>query len=66
VDAYANRGTAYFMKKEYDRAIVDYTEALALEPRLAPVYADRARAYRAIGDIEKAIGDEQSARELRS
>jgi Tfp pilus assembly protein PilF len=66
VDAYANRGTAFFTKKEYDRAIADYTAALGLEPRLAPVYEDRARAYRAIGDVEKAIRDEQRARELRS
>jgi tetratricopeptide (TPR) repeat protein len=66
VDAYANRGTAFFMKKEYDRAIVDYTAAIGLEPRLAPVYADRARAYRATGDLGKAIRDEQSARELGS
>jgi tetratricopeptide (TPR) repeat protein len=66
VDAYANRGTAFFMKKEYDRAIADYTEALGLEPRLARLYEDRARAYRAKGDIEKAICDEQRAGELSS
>ncbi len=65
-DAYADRGTAFFMKKEYARAIADYTEALALEPRLALVYEGRARAYRAIGDRQKATRDEQRARELSS
>jgi tetratricopeptide (TPR) repeat protein len=64
IDAYANRGTAFLTKKEYDRAIADYTAALGLEPRLALVYEGRARAYRAIGEMEKAIRDEQEAREL--
>jgi tetratricopeptide (TPR) repeat protein len=64
VDAYVNRGTAFFLKKEYVRAIADYTEALRLQPSLARVHEARGRAYREIGDIEKAICDEQRAREF--
>jgi tetratricopeptide (TPR) repeat protein len=32
--AYLGRGTAYYYKKMYDRAIEDYTAALRLDPNL--------------------------------
>src|SRR5215468_3408886 len=32
--AYKNRGNAYYNKKDYDRAIADYSEAIKLDPRL--------------------------------
>ena len=38
VDAYTNRGISYGQKKDYDRAIADYDEALRLDPRNSKAY----------------------------
>jgi tetratricopeptide (TPR) repeat protein len=35
VPAYNNRGNAYYTKKEYQQAVIDYTQALKLEPNNA-------------------------------
>jgi len=60
--AYANRGTAYRDKKQYDRAIEDYTKAVELNPGDAIGYTGRGYAHirkkqysRAIEDYNKAI-----------
>jgi tetratricopeptide (TPR) repeat protein len=63
-DAYSNRGSAFAVKRDFPRAIADFAEALRLDPRLAPVYEKRARAYRAMGEIEKAVSDERKAQEM--
>ena len=51
-------------KREYQKAIADYTQAIRLEPKLAPVYQHRAEAYRAIGEKSKALNDERKAEKL--
>jgi len=43
--AYSSRGDAYLMKKEPDRAIGDYTEAIRLTPKNAEFYRARGTAY---------------------
>jgi tetratricopeptide (TPR) repeat protein len=55
--AYNNRGNAYFAKKDYDRAIADYTEAIRLDPKYVLAYINRGSAYKAKGDYDDAIGD---------
>ena len=32
--AYNNRGVAWSVKKDYDRAIADFTEAIRLDPKM--------------------------------
>src|SRR5262245_11425437 len=59
------RGCVYSSKGEYDRAIADFTELIQACPK-GEYYSERARAYRATGDFEAAVGDEQRARELSS
>jgi tetratricopeptide (TPR) repeat protein len=47
----------YRRKGEYDRAIADASEALRLDPQLAPAYFTRGEAYRRKGDFDRAIAN---------
>jgi tetratricopeptide (TPR) repeat protein len=60
--AYVSRGNAYADKGNYPRAIADYTEAIRLQPQQVGernAYGQRAKAYRAMGDEDNAVGDER-------
>jgi tetratricopeptide (TPR) repeat protein len=49
-----NRGTAYYKKRDYDRAVADYTEAIRLDPNTGIDYhANRAIAYEYKGDYDQ-------------
>lgn len=52
-----NQGYAYARLGYYLPAIQAYNEALALAPTWASPYANRAMAYRQIGEAEKALAD---------
>jgi tetratricopeptide (TPR) repeat protein len=54
---YARRGSAYHDRREYDRAIADYTKIIEIKPRDAVAYNNRGMAYRAKGDNDSAIAD---------
>jgi tetratricopeptide (TPR) repeat protein len=62
--AYHNRGEAYSLKGEVDRAISDYNKAIELNPNYAPAYNSRGRAYTSKGDYVHAVADVTKAREL--
>jgi tetratricopeptide (TPR) repeat protein len=62
--AYQNRGDAYGLKGEVDRAISDYTRAIELNPNYAPAYTSRGRAYTSKGDYTRAVADVTKASEL--
>src|SRR5262245_3825243 len=64
VVAYHNRGEAYELKGELDRAIWDYTKAIVSNPNYAPAYNGRARAYVSKGDYVRAVDDVTRAGEL--
>lgn len=51
-------------KGEYDRAIEDYSKALALEPRDVDIYNSRALAYIKLGREEEARRDFEMYNEL--
>ena len=56
--AYYNRGNAYYYKRNYDKAVEDYTEAIRLNPNYVDVYENRGSAYtaaKAINDYTEAI-----------
>jgi len=55
--AYVNRGNAYAMKDDYNRAIAEYTEAIKLDPYYYLAYFNRGIAYRDLEDIRRAIDD---------
>src|SRR5262245_17838643 len=62
--AYHRRGTAHASKKDYDRAIADYTKAIEIDPSFVAAYHDRGLAYTSKGDYERAIADVTKAVEL--
>ena len=50
-----NRGNAYVEKGEHDRAIIDYTFAIQLDPGYADAYDARGVAYTEKGSYDRAI-----------
>ena len=54
---YYHRGTAYYDKGEYDRAIADFDQALRLQPKSAATYNYRGLAKLAFGDDQGAMRD---------
>lgn len=58
---YNNRGAAYDDKRDYDHAILDYNEAIRLNPSLATAFYGRGEAYDHKGDFDKAIQDDSEA-----
>jgi tetratricopeptide (TPR) repeat protein len=64
VIAYYNRGDAYGLKGDLDRAILDYTKAIELNPNYAPAYNGRGRAYTGKGDYAHAVADVTKGSEL--
>ena len=57
----ALRGLSYYYKKDYDRAIPDFSEAIRLNPKWAVAFDSRGDAYVAKGDYERAIADFKQA-----
>jgi protein O-mannosyl-transferase len=55
--AYNNRGIAWGMRGEPDRAIADYTKALSLDPALSRARLNRGIAYNGQGQRDLAIED---------
>jgi tetratricopeptide (TPR) repeat protein len=59
--AFDNRGIAYRLKGEYDRALRDYEQAIRLNPSSANPYNNRGVIYRIKGDYDRAIADYDEA-----
>jgi tetratricopeptide (TPR) repeat protein len=53
--AFYRRGNAYYEKRDYDRAIVDYDQAIRLNPSHASALSNRGAAYARKGDYDRAI-----------
>jgi len=61
VRPYMNRGTAYYLKYELDRAIADWDKATEIDPEYAESYLNRGVAYKEKGDFERAIREYNKA-----
>ena len=59
--AYGHRGLAYAKKRQYDRAIQDYDQAIRLEPSHVANYTNRGIAYKNSGQLDRAIQDYDQA-----
>jgi tetratricopeptide (TPR) repeat protein len=55
--AHNNRGNAYSVKGDYDRAIQDYDEAIKLSPNYGFAYANRANTYQKLHEYARAVQD---------
>ena len=54
---YILRGRLYGAKEDYARAITDFDQAIALDPKSSDAYYQRGLAKRERGDLSGAIGD---------
>jgi tetratricopeptide (TPR) repeat protein len=52
-----DRGRAYNGKRDYDKAIAEFNEAIRLDPQLAIAYDGLGRAYNSKRDYDKAIAE---------
>ena len=61
---YSNRGLAYKILGQYERAIEDYNQAIQLNPEYTGAYFGRGNAYQELSDHVSAIADYDRALEL--
>jgi tetratricopeptide (TPR) repeat protein len=54
---YFCRGTVYDLQADYERAISDFDQAIALKPDLHAAYGNRGNAYARLGQYQRAIAD---------
>ena len=59
-------GFIYLQQQLYKEAIEYFSKALSFDDSMNDAYEDRAKAYRAIGEIEKAEADKAKAAELEA
>jgi tetratricopeptide (TPR) repeat protein len=64
-EAYLRRGDEYSIIKDYDHAIVDYSQAIQLKPEYAEAYNNRGYAYYWNYESTRAIADYSQAIKLR-
>jgi tetratricopeptide (TPR) repeat protein len=55
--AYEVLGVAWYQKKDYDKAIADYSKAIEINPKSDEAYYNRGNAWYDKGDYTKAIAD---------
>jgi len=63
-EVYYDRGIAYILLGQYERAIQDFDEAIRLDPRSAKAYYMRGWAYESLGKSKEAGRDLAKAKEL--
>jgi lipoprotein NlpI len=59
--AFYNRGNAYVLKGDHEKAIADFDEALKLEPKNASIYNNRGNARNDKGEGDAAMADFDAA-----
>ena len=52
---YNNLGTAYYLKKDYDKAVASYQKAIEIDPGYAAAHNNLAVFYQAAGAYDLAI-----------
>src|SRR5262249_53582601 len=63
-DCLSGRGHAYYLAEDYERAVADFTAAIKVDGKNPDYYRNRARAYKAQGEREKARADRQKVAAL--
>lgn len=54
---HTNRGVMYAQKKEYDKAVEEFTKAIELQPKDPKNYRNRGLTYRLMGETKKSQAD---------
>jgi tetratricopeptide (TPR) repeat protein len=62
--SYLERGNTWYAKGEFERALADYSLAIAADPSLAAAYFNRGAVRQRKGDAEGALSDYNRALEL--
>src|SRR5215813_3074036 len=62
--SYLDRGNGWLKKGEFERAIADYSLAIAFDPRYAGAYFNRGLARSSKGDVAAGLADFNRAIEL--
>jgi tetratricopeptide (TPR) repeat protein len=63
-ESHFNRGYDYYQQGEYQKAIEEYNQAIALDPNYTDAYNNRGLAYTNLGLTQQAIADYSKAIEL--
>jgi tetratricopeptide (TPR) repeat protein len=63
-EAYNNRGYAWHLKGDYQRAVVDFTKALDITPDYADAHNNRGLALYQMGEYDRAMSDYNKAIEI--
>jgi tetratricopeptide (TPR) repeat protein len=61
VDAFNMRGVAYFERKEFGNALLDFEQAVKLDPTFYRPYYNRALMKTSLGDVQGALADYSDA-----
>ena len=65
-DVYLNRGNLHYLRRDFEAAVRDYSEALRLNSRAGEIlYLNRGMAYQNLGEFQLAEMDFRAALELR-
>jgi tetratricopeptide (TPR) repeat protein len=57
----SNRGLGYLRSKQYDKAIIDFSEAILINPKNPFAFDNRGDAWREKGNYERALADYDEA-----
>jgi len=64
-EVFNQRGVAYRLKGDHDRAIADYAQSIKVNPKFAAAFNNRGVAYDHKGDYDRAIADYDQAIKLK-
>ena len=63
-EVHYNRGLAFRKLGKLENAIIDYTQSIALDPRLAAAYANRGYAHFKLSELENEQGGDRGDNEM--
>jgi tetratricopeptide (TPR) repeat protein len=64
--AYDNLGDIWYTRRDYDKAVVEYNNAIRVDPTFIGAYYNRGRAFEAMGNLRSARADYQAVLDMPS